>query len=92
MNGKREHDPQSPGSVAKSKTPFLSADTNKASYQENNAEAVTDVRDTRSAPSNVLERAQNAIMAAERASAAARAAAELVNVKFDCVKLEERNS
>nr|GLL43426.1 IST1 homolog [Ipomoea trifida] len=95
-NGKqrREHDPQSPGCVAKSKTrPLLSADTNKASYyQENSGEAVTDIRDKGSASSNVMERAENAIMAAERASAAARAAAKLVNVKFEFVKVEEQNS
>ena len=39
-----------------------------------------------SQPSDVLQKAQEAIAAAERASASARAAAELVNVNFNTGK------
>ncbi|XP_050225557.1 uncharacterized protein LOC126675035 [Mercurialis annua] len=39
--------------------------------------------------SDVMEKARAAIALAERATAAARAAAELVNVKFDSLKLDE---
>ncbi|XP_057961987.1 uncharacterized protein LOC131153591 [Malania oleifera] len=51
--------------------------------KNHDVEPIIDVRkDTRSQSSDVLERAQAAIASAERASAAARAAAELVNIKF----------
>ncbi|KAK9276902.1 hypothetical protein L1049_006439 [Liquidambar formosana] len=48
-------------------------------------------RETRSQSSDILERAQAAIAAAERASAAARAAAELVNVNFGSQKQEGKS-
>ncbi|KAL3510778.1 hypothetical protein ACH5RR_030179 [Cinchona calisaya] len=49
-------------------------------------------KETSSQSSDVLEKARAAIAAAERASATARAAAELVNLKFSSVKLEEAKS
>uniref|UniRef100_A0A2P2JK96 Uncharacterized protein MANES_14G103100 n=1 Tax=Rhizophora mucronata TaxID=61149 RepID=A0A2P2JK96_RHIMU len=45
-----------------------------------------------SEPSDVLERAQAAIASANRATAAARAAAELVNVNFASPKLEQTST
>ena len=42
--------------------------------------------------SDILEKAQAAIAAAERASAAARAAAQLVSTNFGSLKLEESKS
>ncbi|XP_055801560.1 uncharacterized protein LOC129870734 isoform X2 [Solanum dulcamara] len=45
-------------------------------------------KDTRPETSDVLERARAAISAAQRASAAARLAADLVNVKFSSSKIE----
>ncbi|GAB4840301.1 hypothetical protein Ancab_021065 [Ancistrocladus abbreviatus] len=49
-------------------------------------------KETRPQSSDVLERARAAIASAERASAAARAAAQLVNAKFGPQKLEEGKS
>lgn len=49
-------------------------------------------RDITSQSSDVLEKARAAIASAERASAAARAAAELANVKFGSLKLEAETS
>ncbi|KAJ8440264.1 hypothetical protein Cgig2_001599 [Carnegiea gigantea] len=43
-------------------------------------------------PSDILEKARAAIASAERASAAARAAAQLVNTNFASLKLEESRS
>ncbi|XWS68856.1 hypothetical protein CRYUN_Cryun04dG0129600 [Craigia yunnanensis] len=48
--------------------------------------------ETTSRSSDVLERAQASIASAERATAAARAAAELVNVKFGSMKLKGASS
>ncbi|OMO55948.1 hypothetical protein COLO4_35832 [Corchorus olitorius] len=52
--------------------------------------AVSDIKtdDTTLRSSDVLERARAAIASAERATSAARAAAELVNVKFGSMKLD----
>ncbi|XP_065856317.1 uncharacterized protein [Euphorbia lathyris] len=72
-----------------------SVDTNKieASIENHTAGSVTDnKRGTASQSSDVLERARIAIASAERATAAARAAAELVNAKFTPLKLEEKSS
>ncbi|GKV46550.1 hypothetical protein SLEP1_g53524 [Rubroshorea leprosula] len=49
-------------------------------------------RETTARPSDVLERARAAIASAERASAAARAAAGLVNVNFGSMKLDGTSS
>lgn len=49
-------------------------------------------RETTSQSSDVLGRAQAAIASAERATLAARAAAELVNVQFGSFKLGEGKS
>ncbi|KAJ4847927.1 hypothetical protein Tsubulata_031370 [Turnera subulata] len=57
---------------------------------QNAATAIEAERETASQSSDdVLERARAAIATAERATAAARAAAELVNVKFGVLKLTE---
>jgi hypothetical protein len=63
------------------------------SIKNYNAGLVSDVkRETRPQSTEILEKARAAIASAERASAAARAAAELVNVKFGSFKLEESKS
>ncbi|XP_021298838.1 IST1 homolog [Herrania umbratica] len=55
--------------------------------------SVSDIKtETTSRPSDVLERARAAIASADCAIAAARAAAELVNVKFGSMKLEGTSS
>ena len=52
------------------------------------AGSVGDIKiETTSRSSDVLERARAAIASAERATAAARTAAELVNVKFGSMKI-----
>ncbi|KAL5553166.1 hypothetical protein UlMin_040567 [Ulmus minor] len=54
---------------------------------------VSDVKmETKPLPSDVFVRARAAIASAERASASARAAADLVNVKFGSLKLEGKSS
>lgn len=54
---------------------------------------VTEVKhEPASRSSDVLEKAQAAIAAAERATAAARAASELVNTNFNSFKLEGKSS
>lgn len=56
------------------------------SIKDDDAVPAGDVNERRPQSSDVLERARAAIASAERASAAARAAAELVNVKFGSSK------
>lgn len=77
-----------------SNTPTLLG-TNEIEQSAKNpsAAAVNNTKmETPSQSSDVLERARVAIAFAERASAAARAAAELVNVKFGSWKLEGKSS
>uniref|UniRef100_A0A7C9EU40 IST1 homolog n=1 Tax=Opuntia streptacantha TaxID=393608 RepID=A0A7C9EU40_OPUST len=62
-----------------------SKNTNEASMKEPPVHIVVQ-------SSDILEKAQAAIAAAERASAAARAAAQLVNTNFGSLKLEESKS
>jgi hypothetical protein len=63
------------------------------SIKNYNAGLVSYVKwETRPQSTEILEKARAAIASAERASAAARAAAELVNVKFGSFKLEESKS
>ncbi|KAF2317782.1 hypothetical protein GH714_041095 [Hevea brasiliensis] len=62
-------------------------------FRNHSAVSVTDAkRQTTSLSSDVLERARAAIASAERATAAARAAAKLVNVEFGSLKLEGKSS
>ncbi|WCJ33501.1 Regulator of Vps4 activity in the MVB pathway protein [Euphorbia peplus] len=71
-----------------------SVDTTKieASIKNHTAGSVTEnKRGTASQSSDVLERARAAIASAERATAAARAAAELVNANFIYPKQEEKS-
>lgn len=56
-----------------------------------NGETVTDIKNARSESFDIMVRAQTAIAAAERASAAARAAAELANIKFESLKVEGKS-
>lgn len=49
-------------------------------------------REAATSSSDVLERARAALASAERATAAARAAAELGNVKFGSLKLEGKST
>ncbi|KAL5761302.1 hypothetical protein ACOSQ2_020140 [Xanthoceras sorbifolium] len=73
--------------------PLLGTNEIEQSATNSNAAPTTDTkRETPSQSSDVLERARAAIASAERASAAARAAAQLVNVKFGSLKLEEGKS
>lgn len=53
-----------------------------------NPEPKVEIKNVSSESSDVLARARAAITAAERASAAARAAADLVNARFPSFKLE----
>ncbi|KAG4208658.1 Uncharacterized protein F383_21801 [Gossypium arboreum] len=63
------------------------------SVKNGTAGPISDIKtETNSRPSDVLERARAAIASAERATAAARAAAELVNVKFGSLKLQGASS
>ncbi|KAK9226801.1 hypothetical protein WN943_011849 [Citrus x changshan-huyou] len=76
-----------------SSMPLLSNNETEQSVKSSNVVPVSDFkRETPSQSSDVLERARAAIASAERASAAARTAAELVNVKFGSWKLEEGKS
>lgn len=76
-----------------SSMPLLSNNEIEQSVKSSNVVPVSDFkRATPSQSSDVLERARAAIASAERASAAARTAAELVNVKFGSWKLEEGKS
>ncbi|KAM3270355.1 IST1 [Capsicum chacoense] len=78
----------SPTSVTKA--PLRPANIDKPSLGGITLGDTVDVKkDTRPETSVVLERARAAISAAERASAAARLAAGLVNVKFSSSKIEE---
>ncbi|KAL0380765.1 UNVERIFIED_CONTAM: ist1 [Sesamum angustifolium] len=63
-----------------------------SSTREQNVEPITEIKSTSIQSSDVLKRARAAIAAAERASAAARAAAELVNVRFTSLKLDEQKT
>ncbi|KAJ8758492.1 hypothetical protein K2173_000213 [Erythroxylum novogranatense] len=63
------------------------------SVGQDNTGSVVDVKQEESwQSSDVLERARAAIASADRATVAARAAAELVNAKFGSLKLEVRSS
>ncbi|KAA8529156.1 hypothetical protein F0562_034045 [Nyssa sinensis] len=69
-----------------------SSDGTHPSNDHNAGPACNIRKETRPQSSEILEKAQAAIAAADRASAAARAAAELANVKFSSWKLEEGKS
>ncbi|XP_056696569.1 uncharacterized protein [Spinacia oleracea] len=73
--------------------PVLSTDGTRVSNQSSRGESpVGDgKRDSGSHAADILEKARAAIASAERASAAAREAAQLVNVNFGSLKLEEGN-
>ncbi|XWS63547.1 hypothetical protein CRYUN_Cryun06bG0108800 [Craigia yunnanensis] len=64
----------------------------EASSKNCTAGPVSDIKRETSRSSDVLERARASIASAERATAAARAAAELVNVKFGSMKLKGASS
>ena len=74
-----------------SKTPPSGTHEIEPSYRNDNAIMVSDIkRDAPLESSNIMERARAAIASAERASAAAHAAANLVSLKFDFpLRLEE---
>ncbi|KAL0424742.1 UNVERIFIED_CONTAM: ist1 [Sesamum radiatum] len=63
-----------------------------SSTREQKVEPISEIKSTSIQSSDVLKRARAAIAAAERASAAARAAAELVNVRFTSLKLDEQKT
>lgn len=74
---------------ASSNAPFLGTNEIEPSIKSYDAGPVSDAkRETRPQSSEILEKARAAIASAERATAAARAAAELVHVKFGSLKLE----
>lgn len=75
-----------------SKKSLSSPDEVEHSIKSYNAGQVSDSKETRSQSSDILERARAAIASADRASAAARAAAELANITFGPWKLEEGQS
>lgn len=73
--------------------PLLGCNEIEPSVKSYVAGPVNDKRETtRPQATEILEKARAAIAYAERASAAARAAAELVNVNFGSLKLEEGKS
>lgn len=81
----------SPTSVTKAL--LWPANIEKPSLGDSTLGDTSDIKkDTRPETSDVLERARAAISAAERASAAARLAADLVNVKFSSSKIEKGKS
>ncbi|KAL2235004.1 IST1 homolog isoform X2 [Sesamum indicum] len=88
LNGKKvDRYVQSPTSLgSNSVTPRIIG----SSTREQNVEPITEIKSTSIQSSDVLQRARAAIAAAERASAAARAAAQLVNVRFNSFKLDEQ--
>lgn len=72
---------------------FSTSSEIESSADNYTAGPVSDIKtETTSRSSDVLERARAAIASAERATAAARAAAELVNVNFGSMKLEGASS
>lgn len=76
-----------------SNAPFFGTNEIEPSIKNYDAGPVSDAkRVTRPQSTEILEKARAAIASAERASAAARAAAELVNVKYGSLKLEEGKS
>lgn len=76
-----------------SKMPSSATNEIQPSIQYDDTAAASGVKkEARPQSSDVLERARAALASAERASAAARAASELVNVKFGSSKLEGRTS
>jgi len=78
---------------ASSNAPFLGTNEIEPSINRYDAVPVSNAkRETRPQSTEILEKARVAIASAERATAAARAAAELVNVKFGSLKLEEGKS
>ncbi|XP_039040095.1 uncharacterized serine-rich protein C215.13-like [Hibiscus syriacus] len=80
---------QSPSHVSKSST----SEIEPSAKNGTTAAPIREIKTkTNSRPSEVLERARAAIASADRATAAAGAAAELVNVKFGSLKLEGASS
>ncbi|GAV89146.1 Ist1 domain-containing protein [Cephalotus follicularis] len=76
-----------------SNMPLLGSNEIEQSPKDCDIGVATDTRrEKASRPSDVLERAQAAIAAADRAAAAARAAAELANVEFGSLKLVVKSS
>lgn len=95
ISAQRKEDPEfhqspSPGNITSS----LGQDgVIKSTNRNENPTPANDLqRDTRPQSSEILEKARTAIAAAERATATARAAAQLANVKFSTPKLEEQKS
>ncbi|THG22958.1 hypothetical protein TEA_026182 [Camellia sinensis var. sinensis] len=86
--GLESHQSPSPDNIK----PLLSHDATKSSMNDNATQVSELKKEMRRQSSDALERAHTAIAAAERATAAARAAAQLVNVKFSTHKLEEPKS
>ncbi|GMP83316.1 hypothetical protein CsSME_00037274 [Camellia sinensis var. sinensis] len=86
--GLESHQSPSPDNIK----PLLSHDATKSSMNDNATQVSELKKEMRRQSSDALERAHTAIAAAERATAAARAAAQLVNVKFGTHKLEEPKS
>lgn len=76
-----------------SKMPLPAPTMTEPSIKDHNVGPISNIKKERGSPSSedVLERARAAIAAAERASAAARAAAELVNVNFSSHKVEGKS-
>ena len=82
------HQPQPP--KPPSKMPSSGTNEIQPSIKDDNAIPVSNTeREKRLQSSDILERARAALATAERATASARAAAELLNVKFGSFKLEE---
>ncbi|KAB1221068.1 hypothetical protein CJ030_MR3G018947 [Morella rubra] len=79
-------------SPASSNAPLLGIEEIETSIKNYDRPVSDAKRETRPQSSEILEKARAAIASAERATAAARAAAELVNVNFGSLTLEEDKS
>lgn len=78
---------QSPSSSF-AKKPFGASVVIESAIRDQNTVPVIETKNRSSPPSDALEKARIAIAAAEHASAAARAAAELVNINHAPFKLQ----
>ncbi|CAI9096187.1 OLC1v1032272C1 [Oldenlandia corymbosa var. corymbosa] len=85
----RDHLHQSP-TASKNSSP-VALDKSKSLTKDHNTKPSTEAKDTGPQSSDALDKARAAIAAAERASAAARAAAELVNSNFSRTNLGPRS-
>lgn len=86
ISSKERKGGQSPTSIS---SPSVTSNTKKPSVEDGKSSPNIQTNETRPQSSNALEKARAAIAAAERASAAARLAADLVKLRSTSVNHEE---